>query len=308
MNDDLYPSRVGGREQIIPRQDPVVYHRELPHGLDPLDQEDLRHYEENGYLVFPDFLPEMVEPIRTEVEVMRTELAGRQELVREPQSNELRTIFNPCRFSTTVANLFRHPRVLPIVRQLLGSDVYMMQSRVNNKPAFTGKSFAWHSDFETWHVEDGLPRMRALTAWLMLTENHERNGPLYVIPGSHHLYVSCRGRTGADNYRTSLREQKLGVPEPDTMHDILNEREIHAITGAPGTLVIHECNLLHGSPDNISNEPRQVAMCVYNSVHNRPVAPFGGQKPRPDFLSSRDTAPVSVAMDSASPCDWKEAV
>ncbi|WP_250461789.1 phytanoyl-CoA dioxygenase family protein [Microbulbifer litoralis] len=294
MTDDLYPSRVGGGEQIIPRLDPMVYGGS-PSQESPLNRGQLDHYEKNGYLVFPDFLPELVQPLRTEIGRMRSELAGREELVREPENDELRTIFNPCRFSPQIDALFRHPKVLPMVRQLLGSEVYMMQSRVNNKPAFRGRSFAWHSDFETWHVEDGMPRMRALTAWLMLNENTHYNGPLYVIPGSHQLYVSCCGRTGEDNYKSSLRQQTLGVPQPETMSEILREREIHAITGTPGTLVIHECNLLHGSPDNISGDPRQVVMCVYNSVENRPQAPFGAERQRPQFLSSRDFTPAAVA-------------
>lgn len=299
MTDDLYPSRVGGREQIIPRLDPVIHcpagSGPAPSAESPLDRDQLNHYENNGYLVFPDFLPELVEPLQAEIARLRTELQGCEELVREPHDNSLRTVFNPCRFSPQIDALFRHPKVLPMVRQLLGSDVYLMQSRINNKPAFRGRSFAWHSDFETWHVEDGMPRMRALTAWLMLNENTHYNGPLYVIPGSHKLYVSCRGTTGEDNYKSSLRQQTLGVPEPDTMREILRDREIHAITGKPGTLVIHECNLLHGSPDNISGDPRQVAMCVYNSVENKPVEPFGAARPRPAFLSSRDFTPAAVA-------------
>ncbi|MBB3060466.1 phytanoyl-CoA dioxygenase family protein [Microbulbifer rhizosphaerae] len=293
--DDLYPSRLGGREQIIPRQDPVVYGGEPTKSGASLERAQLDHYEKNGYLVLPGYMPEMVEPLLAEIEQLRGELRGCEELVCEPESDELRTIFNPCGFSGHIERFFRHPKILPLVRQLLGSDVYLMQSRVNNKPAFTGRSFAWHSDFETWHVEDGMPRMRALTAWIMLSESHQHNGPLYVIPGSHKLYVSCCGRTAEDNYKSSLRRQVLGVPRPETMREVLRDREIHAITGMPGTLVIHECNLLHGSPDNISNDPRKVLMCVYNSVENKPVTPFGDLKPRPDFLSSRDYSPVSLA-------------
>ena len=52
---------------------------------------------------------------------------------------------------------------MTIAEQILGSQVYIHQSRVNLKPGFKGKEFYWHSDFETWHIEDGMPRMRALS-------------------------------------------------------------------------------------------------------------------------------------------------
>lgn len=62
-------------------------------------------------------------------------------------------------------------RLLNVARQILGSEVYIHQFRANMKPGFLGKEFYWHSDFETWHVEDGMPSMRApmcswsTTAW-----------------------------------------------------------------------------------------------------------------------------------------------
>lgn len=52
--------------------------------------------------------------------------------------------------------------------------------------------------------------------------------------------------------------------------------------------ILHECNILHGSPDNIAGDPRTILMCVYNSVHNHCEQPLGGVKPRLDFLSNRD--------------------
>lgn len=290
--EDLYPSRTGSEERIITRKDPVVYPASSPNMPRPLADEPLDFYADNGYLVLPDYMPEMVQPLLNEIDCLQERLRGREECVTEPGSDNVRTIFKPFDYSSLVNDFFRHPKIINVARQLLGSDVYMMQSRVNIKPAFRGRSFAWHSDFETWHVEDGMPRMRAVTAWIMLTENHEYNGPLYVVPGSHKDYVSCAGRTGVDNYKTSLKEQKLGVPQPYTMQGILADRSIQAVTGRPGTVVFHECNILHGSPDNISADPRTILMCVYNSVENRPVKPFGGLAPRPDFLSNRDQRAV----------------
>lgn len=299
QSKDLYPSRQGREETQLPRWDPVVYsNTDAPTG--PLSSQQLRDYERDGFLILPDFLNHHVEPILRDMPRLKQSLRGREELVLEPDSDELRTIFNPVGFSEAVASCFRDDKVLDIVEQLLGSAVYHMQSRINIKPPLKGRAFNWHSDFETWHVEDGMPRMRALTAWIMLTDNHQHNGPLYVIPGSHKDYISCSGLTEADNYKTSLRQQTLGVPGTEIMKSVLQDRDIRPITGRPGTLVIHECNLLHASPDNLSGDARSIAMCVYNSVENVPQAPFSGLEPRPEFLSAREVRPLRPASPKAA--------
>ncbi|WP_369693636.1 phytanoyl-CoA dioxygenase family protein [Lentibacillus sp. CBA3610] len=71
-------------------------------------------------------------------------------------------------------------RILDIVNHLLGSDVYIHQSRINYKPGFKGKEFDWHSDFETWHVEDGMPRMRAVSLSIALSDTITFNGLCYT--------------------------------------------------------------------------------------------------------------------------------
>ncbi|OOF23424.1 phytanoyl-CoA dioxygenase [Salinivibrio sp. IB574] len=291
---DVYPSRVNGKETLSPRLDPIVYGRVQPKVPHSLSQQELDTFERQGFLVMNDYMPEMVAPLKREITRLRDDMAGHEELYTEPDSDELRTIFKPFAYSDLIDRFSRDPRILNKVRQILGSDAYLMQSRVNIKPAFKGKSFPWHSDFETWHVEDGVPRMRAVTVWLMLTDNTEHNGPLYVIPGSHHHYVSCEGSTGEKNYQQSLKKQMLGVPKPETMETLLDDKGVASVTGKAGTLVFHDCNLMHGSPDNIANDPRSILMFVYNSVENKPVTPFSGLPPRPHYLSNPDQRPLQA--------------
>ncbi|ROQ19773.1 ectoine hydroxylase [Marinimicrobium koreense] len=285
---DPYPSRTGDAEQIIPRTDPVIYgagHSDRPQGL---SREQLAHYEQKGFLTLPGLMDDRLDTIRAEADTLKTTMAGREELYTEPDSGELRTIFKPHAYSETIARIARDPRILEPVKQILGSDVYLTQSRINRKPAFKGRSFAWHSDFETWHVEDGMRHMRAVTAWIMLTDNHEYNGPLYVIPGSHKHYVSCAGTTEEKNYRKSLKKQVAGVPGKESLETLLKDHTIEGVYGKAGTLVLHECNILHGSPDNISGDPRALLMFVYNSVENELEQPFSGQAPRPHYLADRE--------------------
>src|SRR3546814_3951459 len=83
-----------------------------------------------------------------------------EEAITEPGSDAVRSIFRVHELSDMLGRLASDPRLIHVARQILGSEVYMHQSRANMKPGFKGKEFYWHSDFETWHVEDGMPRMR----------------------------------------------------------------------------------------------------------------------------------------------------
>ncbi len=293
--EDLYPSRNGGTEQIIQRKDPIVYGDTQPDVVHTLNTSQLNTYYENGYVVLPDYMPQMVVPLQDEVNRLKASMVNNEELVTEPDSPGIRSIFRPNVFSQLIDRFSRNPKILNIARQLLGSDVYITQARVNVKPAFNGQSFAWHSDFETWYVEDGMRSMRAVTAWIMLTENNEFNGPLYVIPGSHKNYISCAGITNKKNYTQSLKRQKVGVPRHETMRRILQDLEIQSIHGSPGSMVFHDCNLLHASPDNISGVPCTVLMLVFNSCENAFEEPFSYQSPRPRYLRNPDTTALDIS-------------
>jgi ectoine hydroxylase len=286
--EDLYPSRLGENEKILPRADPIVYGGGLKKGQYALAQEQLNFYEQNGFLVLESYMPEMVKPLLAETERLRDDMKGRNELISEPDSDELRSIFKPQTFSKSIERFSRDSRILDIVTQILDSKVYIHQSRINVKPALVGKSFPWHSDFETWHVEDGMPKPQALSAWIMLTENNEYNGPLYVIPGSHKHYVSCAGKTPEQHHQQSLRKQTYGTPSLATLNELAKEKGIVGVYGSPGTVVFHESNIMHGSPDNISVWPRINLFFVYNNIDNCPVNPYGAQISRPEYLCNRD--------------------
>jgi ectoine hydroxylase len=180
-----------------------------------------------------------------------------------------------------------------MAEQILGSAVYLYQSRVNRKPGFAGRDFYWHSDFETWHVEDGMPRMRALSVSVALTPNHCWNAPLLLIPGSHQHYVSCPGHTPPNHYEQSLRKQEYGTPSHEVLRWLAKRGGIASITCDAGAAVLFDCNTMHGSNGNITPDPRTNGFLVYNSVENAVEAPFGGTPPRPEFLAARRVEPLS---------------
>jgi len=286
---DYYPSRQE-KEEIIQRVDKTVYSQNAV-GEHSLNNIERKEYEENGFLVIPNvFTQDETKQMLEEFEIMASndDLSLNEEFIYEPESKEIRTIFNQHLFSSLFDKVSKDERILDKVKQILGSDVYIHHSRINIKPAFKGKSFPWHSDFETWHSEDGLPQCRCLSAWIMLSDNTEFNGPLYVIPKSHKKFVSCEGQTPDDNYKKSLRKQEYGVPSGKAIQEFVKDSELKGIYGKAGTLIIHDGNMLHGSPDNISPQSRTNAFFVFNSLENKPTKPFGAKTNRADFLCLKD--------------------
>ncbi|GBO84385.1 ectoine hydroxylase [Marinobacter salsuginis] len=297
--DDFYPTRLERPTKSFERKDPVV-HSSGSHRTDgPLSETELAQYERDGFLVFNSFLDQnTVRQFREDLRAYEDDesILRSEGTITEPGKQEIRSIFGIHELSDRFDRLTRDPKILAMVRQLLGSDAYIHQSRINFKPGFHGKGFDWHSDFETWHAEDGMPRMRAVSFSIALTDNTPFNGPLMLIPGSHKTFVPCVGRTPEDNYQSSLKKQELGVPNNRDLAAMADEYGIKAPTGPAGSLIIFECNTLHASNANMSPWPRSNLFFVYNSVENQLQAPFCGNKPRPDFLGNRSNTEALVPV------------
>ncbi len=291
--NDRYPSRLGAKARVSDRQDAVVY-GSADDG--PLSQSDLRFYDDNGYLSFDALLqPDELQSVLNELQRLHSdeEVKDSDEAVIEPGSRELRSIFAVHRHNVVLRRLCAQPKLAAIARQLLGGEVYIHQSRINYKGGFRGKEFYWHSDFETWHVEDGIPAMRMVSCSISLAPNTPNNGPLMIMPGSHHRYVACVGATPESNYKASLKQQNVGVPDDASLSALAEQFGIITPTGPVGAVTFFECNVMHGSNSNITPAPRSNLFIVYNSVHNTPVAPFCGLAPRPNFIAERvDFSPL----------------
>lgn len=285
---DLYPSRQHTHPRWQERLDPVAWRTDAQNA--PLSAEQLSRFERDGFLVLPNVFS------AAEVAHFKDELARMSEdpavlesptAIREPNSGALRSMFAIHRSNELFARVARDERTAGLVRYLLDGDIYVHQSRLNLKPGFKGQEFYWHSDFETWHTEDGLPRMRTISCSILLTDNHPWNGPLMLIPGSHRHYISCVGQTPENHYQQSLRRQEFGIPDEDSLREMVDRYGIEQATGPAGSIVLFDCNTLHGSGSNIAPSPRSNLFFVYNHVDNKPVEPFDGMPPRPEFVAER---------------------
>jgi len=284
---DRYPTRTTERAPHIERRDPTVWGE--------IRDEQLATYERDGFAIMDALLtPDEVAGFRAEIERLMVDpaLAGDDRVIREKTSNQVRSVFEVHKLSAAVADLVRESRIAGLARQVLGSDVYLHQTRVNYMPGFRGAGFYWHSDFETWHAEDGLPAPRAVSLSIAMTDNYPFNGSLMVMPGSHRTFVPCVGETPEGHYRQSLREQQIGVPTEEDIATLADRHGIRQFTGKAGSALLFDSNIMHGSSSNITPFPRSNIFLVFNSVENTPAEPYAAAAPRPTYIGSRDFTPV----------------
>ncbi|RSN53583.1 ectoine hydroxylase [Amycolatopsis sp. WAC 04182] len=290
--DDSYPTRITGKPEHLPRTHPTVWGTEVD---GPLDAATLANHETRGYTVVDQLLsPGEVQTYWQELVRMSSgDHRDDERVITEAKTGEVRSIFDVHETSELIAELVRDPRVLDRARQILGSEVYIHQSRVNYMPGFKGTGFYWHSDFETWHAEDGMPVPRAVSCSIALTDNYPFNGGLMVMPGSQRTFVQCAGETPENNYKSSLKEQRVGVPSEEDITALAAEYGIDQFTGQAGSALWFDSNVMHGSSNNITPYPRSNIFVVFNSVENALQEPFAAIEPRPAFIAGRDSTPLT---------------
>src|SRR5690606_35858688 len=136
---DLYASRTDRTSAIIARRDPVVY--EGGTYADALASAQVASYERDGFLMLENvFSDDEVQGLQDEVKRMSADpsIIKLDEAITEPGSEAVRSIFRVHQLSERIDRLARDPRLIHVARQLLGSEVYMHQSRANMKPGFKG--------------------------------------------------------------------------------------------------------------------------------------------------------------------------
>lgn len=185
--------------------------------------------------------------------------------------------------------------------QLLGSDVYVHQYKLNPKVARFGSAVPWHRDFPYWHQLDGMPTDRVLTVGILLEDVTTLNGPLLVSPGTHAKNSDTQAQdmtlhVGASESRAGLGWRNTFISGASTVVGELKLTtsppsigEAIQVVGPAGSIVIIHGSLVHGSEKNISDHDRFMAFLTYNSTENtlRDIP-----SPRPEYVANRIFDPL----------------
>ena len=75
-----------------------------------------------------------------------------------------------------------------------------------------------------------------------------------------------------------------GLPSEEFVTSLANKHGIKYYTGSAGSVLMFDCNLIHGSHSNISPWGRTNLFVIFNSVENLVGEPFYAPGPRPEHL------------------------
>lgn len=272
------------------RLDPVVYSC-VDDTLSLVTLQQIEFFERNGFLLLDSvFSDDEVLHMQQDVSRIKYDplVCRREETVVDPIDTAMLSVFDIQRFSPLLRAVMHDARLAGMARYLLGEGVYLHQSRLNCNPGFHGRAFYWHSDFETWHVEDGMPRMQALSVSILLSDVYFSNGPTMLIPGSHRHFISCGGLPGQQNAAPPIQPGgQTGVPGDDVIRALVEAGGIALAAGKAGSVLLIDCNILQGATGNMSPYARDDLVFVYNAIGNRLTQPYGERPPRPEYMAHR---------------------
>jgi ectoine hydroxylase-related dioxygenase (phytanoyl-CoA dioxygenase family) len=151
--------------------------------------------------------------------------------------------------------LVREPKIVTILQQLLGSSIRLYGGKLNMKSASYGSPVEWHQDWAFYpHTNDDV-----LATGIYLDDCDLDNGPLLVVPGSHHGPTHDHHAEG----------RFCGAMDPGACG--VDVSKAVPLMGQAGSMTIHHARLVHGSALNRSNRQRRLLLHEYAAADAFPL-------------------------------------
>src|SRR3954467_4541319 len=141
-------------------------------------------FEAQGYLVIPDALsPGELAALRREADAAEARWRADPALPGVRRS-DLEQVLGIMEHGPALFALLEQPRVFPLVRELLGADVMMLDHDYFITPPGAAIPQGWHFDFDLPGVDH--PRSRLMVkVFYVLEDIPPDGGATLVLPGSH---------------------------------------------------------------------------------------------------------------------------
>jgi ectoine hydroxylase-related dioxygenase (phytanoyl-CoA dioxygenase family) len=254
-----------------------------------LSEQQLASWERDGFVVLPGFAdPALVDGMQQRiVEMTRAADAGGaigdayvvpEKALADRELPEERTskVFRVHRSEPLFKRFAEEPRLLDCIESLLGPELDCFLSQFIFKlPGALGQP--WHQDVFYFPFDRG-PQVGV---WLAVTSSTPENGPLWVLPGSHHedVHPVVPDRREHANYAyVEIIDHDMSQAVPVLME--------------PGDLLLFHSHLMHCSTDNVADHGRSAMVYHYGEADtvDHSEEKWGMVPPNVDWMPVRRSA------------------
>lgn len=224
-------------------------------------------YEQQGFVVVDELFEkgEVAEFQRVTNELVEQSGSLRksdQQFDLEPGHSEanprVQRIKVPHKRSKVFGRAVRNPKLLQMLKVLLGENVRFRNSKLNIKAAHGGSAVDWHQDWAFYpHTNPDL-----LAVGIMIDDIDEDNAPLMVVPQSHLGKTLNHHHKGIFSGSVDLKNEDIDISTAVK------------ITGKAGSASFHHVKTLHGSSPNFSNRPRRLLLFEFAAADAWPLVDF----------------------------------
>jgi hypothetical protein len=224
-----------------------------------LAEADLARFADDGFVIVRSLFT------AEEMRELARIAAADQELLRRAESfsDQSGGAASASRLNTPGDDIYgcimRSRRVVDAMEQLLGGEVYHWHSKLMLKEPRSGGAWEWHQDYGYWYAWNYClyPLMAACS--ISIDHATAANGCLRLLKGSHRM-----GRIDHGEHDGQM------CADPERVEQARRRHELVAAETAPGDAVFFDCNLLHSSAPNRSDQRRWTFICCYNAARNDP--------------------------------------
>ena len=206
-----------------------------------------RQFQLEGFIILRDFInEEVINEINKELNQLNIQNINIDKKNLDKENNEIKYLKHTNFYCGSV-NKIINAKLLNIISILMNENIYFSIVEYHNK--FPGCSESPpHQD----NYYFNLLNANAVTAYLALNKQNEKNGGLAVVKGSH------IGKT---------REHDQSMVKAFSSGINLNKKDLNNIEKYElnsGDLAIHHCNIIHMAPPNkTKNDRRALAYRFY---------------------------------------------
>lgn len=217
---------------------------------DASTQEQLAHWIDNGYMIFPAHFRDVADKVNAEMEAIVKN--GTLEF-----DYTASRIMNAWQESETVRRIVHDERMKKILGFALGKKVIPFQT-IN---FFKGSEQQTHSDFIHMTTE---PKGFLVAAWIALEDIGEGQGPLHYYPGSHKLpYVLGEDFEHSSN-AWAVGDDLYGNFEKKIAEVVrTNQLKKQIFHAKKGDVLFWHANLLHGGEEVTNPDSTRKSLVIH---------------------------------------------